>query len=166
MNPLAMPEAAARHAGLVMTHAAAIASVLEPEELICPFVVVAKGEDRQSIEFEADSQDEAVSKAWDSLEEYKSRVDLWALAREGLSTVDGVKVDVLVVAVWMPGMPEPVVFVQGFRPRCKGGFGLVGAVEVQDVPLETIEVIGRSFMEGVDAHPKGHLWQEWHLNDA
>ena len=32
-------EAAAKHAGLVMAHAAAIASVLEPGELICPFLL-------------------------------------------------------------------------------------------------------------------------------
>jgi hypothetical protein len=166
MNSLALPEAASRYAGLVMTQAASIASVLEPGELICPFIVIAKGEDRQSIEFEADSQDEAVSKAWDSLEHYKDQVDLWALAREGLRSTQAEKKDVLVVAVWASGMLEPAIFVQGFRPQCKGGFSLVGPVEVQDLPEESLAGVGRSFMAGVEAHPKGRLWKEWRADDA
>ena len=77
-----IPDVVLRHAGLVMTHAAAIASVLEDGELICPFAVITKGENRQSIEFEASSQDEAVSQGWASLETYKEDFDLWAFARE------------------------------------------------------------------------------------
>lgn len=166
MNCRAIPEAAARHAGLVMTQAASIASVLEPGELICPFIVIVRGDDRQSIEFEADSQDDAVSKAWDSLEQCKGQVDLWALAREGLRSTETEKEDILVVAVWGSGMAEPAIFVQGFRPRSKGAFALVGPVEVQDVPEESLSAVGQFFMEGVETHPKGRLWEEWRANDA
>lgn len=45
-----------RYAGLVMTQAASIASVLGRGELTCPFIVISKGEDRQAIEFEASTQ--------------------------------------------------------------------------------------------------------------
>ena len=48
-----IPDNVARHAGLVMAQAASIASVLEVGELICPFAVITKDENRQSIEFEA-----------------------------------------------------------------------------------------------------------------
>lgn len=66
MSENRIPDSVARHAGLVMTQAASIASVLEVGELICPFAVITKDEKRQSIEFEVTTQDEAVSKGWDS----------------------------------------------------------------------------------------------------
>lgn len=72
------------HAGLVMAQAANIASVLDVGELICPFAVVTKGDSRESINFEAATQDQAISEGWASLEKYKEYFDLWALAREGL----------------------------------------------------------------------------------
>ena len=87
-------EAAAKHAGLVMAHAAAVASVIEPGELICPFIVVAKGDDRQSIEFPSKSQGEAIDRAWSSISEYQAFVDLWAMAREGLAAQQGTADDV------------------------------------------------------------------------
>jgi hypothetical protein len=92
MSQNRIPDNVARHAGLVMTQAASIASVLEVGELICPFAVITKDEKRQSIEFEATTQDEAVSKGWDSFATLKDQVDVWSLAREGLQTgTDGKK---------------------------------------------------------------------------
>ncbi len=87
-----------------MTQIASIASVLESGELVCPFAVITKGDNRQSIEFEARSQDEAVSEAWASLEKYKDHLDLWALAREGLLNGPIGKKDVLLVAAWPEGV--------------------------------------------------------------
>jgi hypothetical protein len=43
-----VPDIVLRHAGLVMTQVAYIASVLKEGELVCPFAVIAKGENRQS----------------------------------------------------------------------------------------------------------------------
>jgi hypothetical protein len=154
-----------RHAGLVMTQVASIASVLEDGELVCPFAVIAKGENRQSIEFEALSQDEAVSEGWASLEKYKDRLDLWAFAREGLIIGPHGKEDVLLVAAWTHGMLEPVVFLQRFLPRAKGGFALVGAIVAQDQPEAELNRIADAFMEGVREHPKGHLWDSWHRSN-
>jgi hypothetical protein len=59
-----------------MTQAASIASALKVGELICPFAVITKDEKRQSIEFEATTQDEAVSKGWDSFAALKHQVDM------------------------------------------------------------------------------------------
>lgn len=110
------PDNVIRHAGLVMAHAANIASVLRAGELICPFAVVAKGDSRESIEFEAPTQDQAISEGWASLEKYKEYFDLWAFAREGLMRGPDGKEDILVIAAWTHGMPEPVVFCQRFLP--------------------------------------------------
>jgi hypothetical protein len=79
MSDQFIPDVVAKHAGLVLTQAASIASVLDSGELICPFAVVTKGSDRQSVEFEAATQDDAVSKGWAHFDEWKERVDLWAL---------------------------------------------------------------------------------------
>ena len=150
-----------RHAALTMVQAASIASVLEAGELICPFIVVTKGPNRQSIAFEATSQDEAISKGWSSFEEMKSHVDLWAFAREGLSARKGAKVDVLVVAAWAAPMVEPAIFVQPFLPKAKGGFALIGPLEVQELPESELGRVAESFNDGVSEHPKGDKWLGW-----
>lgn len=157
-----IPDDVARHAGLVMAQAASIASVLEVGELICPFAVVTKGENRQSIEFEGATQDEAVAKGWDSFATLKDQVDIWSLAREGLQRGPEGKEDVLVVAVWTDGMMEPAVFTQRFSPKTKGEFLLCGPTAIQGQPSSELDRIAVSFSEGVQAHPKGHLWAKWH----
>jgi hypothetical protein len=155
------PENLIRHAGLVMTQAASITSVLEIGELICPFAVITKESSRQSIEFEAATQDDAVSEGWASLDKYKEDFDLWAFAREGLMRGAQGKDDVLVVAAWTHGMPEPVIFTQRFLPKAKGGFALVGPIIAQECPSAELDRVAESFMNGVREHPKGHLWQSW-----
>jgi hypothetical protein len=162
MNPDRVPDDVARHAGLVMTQAASIASVLEVGELICPFAVIAKGENRQSIEFEAATQEEAVSKGWDSFTTLKDQVDIWSLAREGLERHPDGLADVLVVVAWTHGMLEPVVFTQRFSPRAKGEFSLLGPIAIQGQPSPELDRIAACFSEGIEAHPKGHLWATWH----
>jgi hypothetical protein len=162
MDANRIPDDVARHAGLVMTQAASIASALEVGELICPFAVITKDENRQSIAFEAGTQDEAVSKGWDSFAALKDQVDIWSLAREGLQSGPDGKEDVLVVVAWTRGMIEPAVFTQRFSPRASGGFSLIGPVAIQDQPSSELDRIATSFSEGIEAHPKGHLWTAWH----
>jgi hypothetical protein len=160
-----VPDIVLRHAGLVMTQVASIASVLKDGELVCPFAVIAKGEDRQAIAFEALSQDKAVSEGWASLEKYKDLLDLWAFAREGLINGPDGKEDVLVVAAWTHGMIEPVTLYQRFLPKAKGGFALVGPVVAEDQPEADLGRIADAFTEGIQEHPKGHLWDSWHRSN-
>lgn len=144
-----------------MAHAAVVASVSEPGQLICPFVVVSKGQNRQAIDFVAETQDQAVDRAWASLDEYREHVDLWAMAREGLIAGASGKDDVLVVCVWTRGMPDAAVFTQRFRPSAQG-FGLVGPVELQEsIGEDELELIKGWFAQGIESHPKGAKWKEW-----
>lgn len=155
-------EAVAKHAGLVMAHAAVIASALESGELICPFVVVTKGGNRQSIEFEAETQDEAIDRAWSSLAEYRDHIDLWAMAREGLMSTEEGKNDVLVVSAWKHGMNEAIVFCQQFRPKIHGVFAIIGPVIVQSkLNSDELGIVGRWFLEGILEHPQGERWHSW-----
>lgn len=155
------PDDVIRHAGLVMAQAMNIASVLNVDELICPFAVITKGDSRESIEFESTTQDEAISEGWASLEKYKEYFDLWAFAREGLIRGPDGKEDVLVVAAWTHGMPQPVLFTQRFLPKSKGGFAIVGPMMAQDCPPAELDHVATRFMMGVDQHPQGHRWQSW-----
>jgi hypothetical protein len=161
MDRFVLPDEVARHAGLTMMQAASIASVLGAQELICPFAVVAKGSDRQSVEFESETQDEAVSKGWASLDEWKGQIDLWAFAREGLVATSEGKVDVLVVAAWGPLMSEPALFTQRFLPNTKGGFALIGPIEIQDLPQAELDRVAEAFSAGIAEHPKAGRWFEW-----
>jgi hypothetical protein len=161
MNADSLPDDVVTHAGLVLAHAAAIASVLEPGELICPFAVLTKGENRQSIEFEAETQDEAVALGWESLEKYKEHFDIWAFAREGLVRSANGKENVLVVASWTHGMSEPALFSQGFSPVAKGRFCLIGPLIVQAQPAAELPRLCELLHAGIAKHPKGHLWPAW-----
>lgn len=164
IKKIMISEAVAKHAGLVMAHSAAIASVIEPGELICPYIVIAKGSDRESIDFESQTQDEAVARAWSSLDEYREIVDLWAMSREGLVEGPDGKEDVLVVAVWEPGMSEAIIVTQRFLPKARGGFAIYGAIQFQcAIPPEQRNAVAEWFMEGVAQHPKGDRWQSWQV---
>jgi hypothetical protein len=161
MDGFVLPDEVARHAGITMMQAASIASVLGEEELICPFAVLSRGSDRQSIAFESETQDEAVSKGWASLDEWKGQIDLWAFAREGLMSTPEGKVDVLVVAAWGQKMKEPVIFTQRFLPSAKGGFALLGPIAIQDLPLAEMDRVSAAFSAGIAEHPKAGRWFEW-----
>lgn len=160
-------ERAIRFGGLVLAHAAIIASALGEDELICPFAIVTKDDSRERIDFEAESQAEALEAGKASLAELKDRVDFWALGREGLLSRpgDSTKVDVLIVSAWTHGMAEPVVLIQRFRPATTGHFSLLGAVDFiidgKDVTDEAADPLRDLVRIGVSLHPGSVPWESW-----
>jgi hypothetical protein len=161
MKAASIPAPVVRHAGFVMAHAAVVVSELKADELICPFAVITKGESRQSLEFEAESQDKAVSEAWASLDAHKERIDLWAMAREGLVSTSRCKADVLVVASWGHDMGEAVMFTQRFHGRGRT-FELAGPIEVQaEASAEELSTLRSWFHQGINQHPRSALWWVW-----
>jgi hypothetical protein len=153
--------------GFVLAHCAAIIEVMQPGELICPFVVLQKGKNRQTVEFESDSQHESVRRGWASLEQYKGLVDLWAFGREGLYGLkdSAERTDVLVVSVWSVATDSTVSLTQRFSPKHTGAFSLFGPVEivVDETELSAPErdPLQSVVMKGVSQHPKGARWNEW-----
>jgi len=157
-----------RFGGLVLMHTALIASAQCEGELICPFAVVAKDDNRQTIEFEAETQEEAVANGKASLDEYQDSVDFWSLAREGLYSAtgeEGAKIDVLLVSVWEPGLDEPIEILQRFRPSAPGPFELLGTPEIfyegyaqQDESADAMQLL---LSEGIVNHPSGEKWATW-----
>jgi hypothetical protein len=149
-----------------MLQVAAIASVMEPGELVCPFVVLERNGDRELLDLEAETQDQAVERGWASLDECRERIDAWAMAREGLVADSNGKYDVLVVAAWAPGMDDAVVFTQRFVPTAQGAFAIVGPLGVTGTfDGNELARMKHWFDEGIAAHPKHELWGRWQALD-
>lgn len=152
--------------GFVLAHCAAIAATNEPGDLICPFAIVTKGENREVIDFESETQQEAIEKGWASLNEWREAIDLWGFGREGLLS-DGIsqKTDVLSVSVWKPGMSEVVNMFQRFSPTSAGAFFLFGPTEFSINGRAAEEASEREMrgwlMAGILRHPHGGKWSGW-----
>jgi hypothetical protein len=164
LSPL---ERAIRFGGMVLAHAALVASDLPKGELICPFAIIIKDDRRQVVPFEANSQAEAVENGKASLAELKDQIDYWGFGREGLrSEPDAAeKTDVLIVSTWTHGMEEPAILLQNFRPATTGQFMLLGTVDVvlggqvlvadKAVPLRAL------VSDGIAMHPSQVPWASW-----
>jgi hypothetical protein len=160
-------ERAIRFGGMVLAHAALIASDLPEGELICPFAIITKDDRRQVVPFEAESQAEAVESGKASLAEFQDHIDYWGLGREGLwSEPDATdKTDVLLVSSWTHGMDEPVILMQRFRPAASGQFLLLGAVDIvlggRVVTAEKAEPLRALVSAGIAMHPSQVPWASW-----
>lgn len=159
---------AMRFGGFVLAHAAWIASGLEAEELVCPFAVVTRGDEREVIPFESNTQEDSIREGKKSLDELRGTVDYWGFAREGLWSIvgdDSPKLDVLTVSAWKNGLDEPIVLQQCFTPKTQGGFRLLGSIKIVvhgAMPPEEIQLDLRHIvMQGIAQHPKGGSWAGW-----
>ena len=167
---LSATERAVHFGGMVLAHAAFIASDLLEGELICPFAIITKDDRRQVVPFEAESQAESVEKGKASLAEFKDQIDYWGFGREGLWSEHGAtdRTDVLIVSSWTHGMEEPVILMQRFRPAASGQFLLLGAIDIvlagevlaSDVaaPLRVLA------SEGIAMHPSQVPWASWQVH--
>lgn len=161
-----IPNQAVEFAGFVLAHCAAIADSNRAGELICPFAVVENDDGRQLVNFESETQEEAVSKGWASLGEAKSNAVSWAFGREGLyREPGGSAVDILTVTVWMPGMSEHYSVSQRFGRREDQAIYLIGTAELlkhEGDSAEPVEHWNEKALEhGIAKHPKGFKWSEW-----
>jgi hypothetical protein len=164
---LSPTERAVRFGGMVLAHAAFIASDLPQGELICPFAILTKDDRRQVVPFEAESQAEAVENGKASLAEFKDHIDYWGFGREGLwSEPDATdKADVLIVSTWTHGMEEPVNLLQRFRPAATGQFLLLGPVEIviggQVLSPDMAAPLLALVSDGIAMHPSQVPWASW-----
>lgn len=163
---MAVPEATAILAGFVLAHAAWSVSDLPGGELLVPLAMIEEGSERKLVRFEADTQEEAISKGKEFALEQKAAATTWAFAREGqINTATGY-VDVLVVEAWSDSMPEPITYIQPFQPFASGVFKLLGP----PVPIvggsmlspEASEPYLNVLYRGISSHGKAaSLWASW-----
>lgn len=166
-SALSPVEIAARFGGFVMAHAALVASDLEEGELVCPFAVIEQAGKRKVMNFEADTQDQAVAQGRASLQQLEAGTTAWAFAHEGLMSTPGADTqqDVLLVSAWAPGIEEPLLLIQAFNPAPNGGFALVGELEIEvdgSAPAPHVQaVLQAEAMIGVGMHPRNVPWEAW-----
>lgn len=161
-----VPDEALEFAGFVLAHCAAVADSNRAGELICPFAVLESDDGREVVHFESETQEEAVSKGWASLEEAKSKKVSWAFGREGLyREPDGKAIDALTVTVWMYGMKEHYSVLHRFGRGESQAIYLIGPPELLKHKGESAEPVERwnehALERGVADHPKGSMWSKW-----
>ena len=161
-----LPNEAIEYAGFVLAHCAAIADANRDGELICPFAVITDPEGRRVVDFESETQEEAVSKGWASLPEAKSKRIWWAFGREGIyREPDGKGTDVLTVTVWTPRMKYPHSFQQLFGRGPDQAIYLIGEAMALKHEGEYAEPIERwnkaALARGISSHREGNRWSGW-----
>jgi hypothetical protein len=167
---LAIPEVAALLAGFVLAHAVWSVSDLPKSDLLVPLAIVEKAGKRQLIRYEAETQEEAISKGKAEMRKLSAdpNIDAWAFAREGQYKEGDKYVDVISVDAWAKGMTTPISFVQKFQPYASGKFKLLGEpwvviegkVQGSSISKDLIAKLNR----GVQSHPKAaEHWSEWTL---
>lgn len=161
-----IPPEALEYAGFVLAHCAAVADAHREGELICPFAVVTGRDGRHVIDFESETQQEAVAKGWASLGEAKSANVAWAFGREGIDREpDGQGTDVLTVSVWVPRMRHHASITQRFGRDSDRAFHLIGEPELLDHKTEVAERVARwdraALARGIASHPQGAMWAAW-----
>lgn len=164
--PPALPEEAIEFAGFVLVHCAAIADANREGELICPFSVLADSDGRQVVDFESDTQEEAVSRGWASLAEAQSKSVWWAFGREGIyRDPDGTGTDVLTVSVWIPRMKTHYSLLQRFSRGSDQAIHFIGEPEILRHETEAAEPVERwdksALQRGVASHPRSEHWSSW-----
>ena len=165
MTPI--PEVAAVLAGFVLAHAAWSASDLPKGELLIPVAVVEVKGERRLLRFEAETQEQAITRGKAAMQDATSTADAWAFARDGLYERGGQRVEVLSVDFWAKGMPKPITLVQEYQPFAKTGkFRIVGDPTVVIEGVAQTPAASASLLEkiraGIQSHPKvAGLWNSW-----
>jgi hypothetical protein len=161
-----LPDDAIEYAGFVLAHCAAVADANREGELICPFVVVTDTDGRKVVDFESETQEEAVAKGWASLPQAKTDKVWWAFGREGIyREPDGKGTDVLTVTVWIPGMKYHHSFSQRFGRGPDQSLYLIGSTEALKHEAQYAEPLTRwkeeALARGISSHPQGTHWSRW-----
>lgn len=163
---MVIPESALLLAGFVLAHAAW--SVSDAPELLVPLAIVERSGQRETMRFEATTQQEAIAQGKAKMATLGGDVDEWAFAREGLFDERGGKVDVISIDIGAKGSAQRITLIQRFEPYAKRKhFRLLGDPEVvidgnlQDsAKVKDLLAIVR---RGVSQHSKvASLWDSWH----
>ena len=160
-----IPDEAIEFAGFVLAHCAAVADSNRAGELICPFAVLRKSGQQEVVDFESETQAEAVENGWKSLPAAQSTRTGWAFSREGIFRSNGSAEDVLTVSTWLPAMKEHISVLQRFGRGPEQELVLQGEPELLIHEAEgatEVEYWNRTALSrGIESHPQGKRWPEW-----
>jgi hypothetical protein len=160
-----VPKRAVEFAGYVLMHCANLADGNRKGELVCPFAIIEEEGERQVVEFEAGTQEEAVARGQASLDDYRDSAERWGFAREGVYQSGGKGHDVLVVTVWIEKMEVPASVIQKFGRDDGGALYMIGTPDlithVADVARHVLDWDRADLVKGVISHPRGDKWAQW-----
>jgi hypothetical protein len=162
------PDNALALAGFTLAHATWSVSDLPDDELLVPLAIVERGEQRELVRFEADTQEDAISEGKRAMAEGND-AKVWAFAREGALSMQagGEQQDALVVDFWAEGMEHPLTLIQPFERYTKHGrFRVVGDMMISSrgevLDSTSAEKVIEGINEGVREHPTvAELWLTW-----
>jgi hypothetical protein len=151
--------------GFIMAHSALIVSSLGDGELLVPYIIVETEAGRDVLNFEAESQQQAVNLALARLSTLTQEVDAWSYSQDSLVTLDdGTKQDALFFKVWVRGMSEPL---EVYQMYATAPFKRVGNIRVLDfsqsgLDVSDTEAFIRGVDQGIEMHPTaGDKWESW-----
>lgn len=156
---------ALEYAGFVLVHAAALADSNRHGELVCPFAVISNEQGRRVAYFEAESQQEALARGWDSLDASRARQEAWGFAREGFYKENNALVDVLLVSSWTAGLTDPISVMQRFARGSEQELSLFGPTELlvdgPSGPVLETHWDQTALDRGIASHPRAASWSIW-----
>jgi hypothetical protein len=161
-------------AGFALAHALGSIEDSEPDELLCPLMIVMEDGERSLQRFEADTQEEAIKEGKAVGRQLTNKVDAWAFAREAIVRPTGsakVPTDVIIVDFWASGMSESISVIQRFKRKSSTQhFSLIGEPYFVVGPSIGGQILDDSeakphikqLMVGVRNHPVvKDLWKKW-----
>lgn len=150
--------------GYAFSHAVNVQNLIEPPELMVPYVVYWEGEQPTPVPYPASTQAFAIEKACAAREQRAPRVTGWASGREGTITFDNdVKHDVLLIEGWVPGLSLPLEMFTCCRKapfRLLNGFVWKNHSQVRRTKEETREFM-KEFKRGILSQPFGQQCLEY-----
>jgi len=151
-------------AGLILAHSALIGSG-QDGQAIAPYAIYQKAENREVVNYPAESQAIAVENMQTEISEYQHAVDAWASVQEGyISLDDDTQLDIYLVKIWAVGLKEPLKIYQAFEPM---PFKLRGNIKVMNyeetgLDLMQSEKFHSALDEGINSHETaGKKWDSW-----
>ena len=140
-----------------MAHAFLILPNLNDDELLCPFAIVVGPKGRELIDFEADTQEHAVSAAKSYLAAPESGIEMVAFAQDGRTlTTDLEYVDAITVSVRETITNYESTFSQLYRCSTTQ-LDFIGQVEFmlgREAELaQSVDVYRKFVVVGMESHP-------------
>lgn len=155
--------------GFTLAHSASVVDTLTAEQAMVPYAITFQNDEQSLINFEADTQQQAVAQAQAQLEQLSQTADAWTYSQEGVINDEQQQVSVLYFKVWLKGM---TVALEAYQAYSKAPFKLLGNIQVQNFnetgmqPSET-ETFIAGLNQGVDIHPTAAThWDSWCSEEA
>ncbi|KFZ36655.1 hypothetical protein HR45_15285 [Shewanella mangrovi] len=154
--------------GFTLAHSASVVETLEQDQAMVPFAITMQEDQQELVNFEAETQEQAVQQAEAKLAEFSNTFSAWCYGQEGMITLEDTPVHVMYFKVWLKGMTAPL---EAYQPIQKSPFKLLGNIQIQNFVEAGLEQAqGESFIaglnQGIDIHPAtASRWDSWFDNE-